>query len=199
MSEMLISFIFAAFFFPQASRSTRWMIFLRSLTTVCYSKATACSVLKDALVSAALQALFRLEAKSSQHKVTATTRGMICSSPTGLSWSTSTISRQAWGNNQFAMFTMCLLPSATPPFCDASTNFFSFHFFFWRNFDPTTFEIGSTYFEDMLWSSNCSPEAQLVVRSSYSSDDIDFSIDRNDSNTLKVLNSFLITLSTNSG
>ncbi|OQU85396.1 hypothetical protein SORBI_3004G232100 [Sorghum bicolor] len=52
-----------------------------------------------------------------------------------------------------------------------------------RNFDPT-FEIGSNYFEDILWSSNCSPEAQLV-RNSYS-DDIDFSIDRNDSNTPKV-------------
>ncbi|CAD6249440.1 unnamed protein product [Miscanthus lutarioriparius] len=52
-----------------------------------------------------------------------------------------------------------------------------------RNFEPT-FEIGSNYFEDILWSSNCSPEAQLV-RNSYS-DDIDFSIVRNDSNTLKV-------------
>lgn len=52
-----------------------------------------------------------------------------------------------------------------------------------RNFDPT-FEIGSNYFEDILWSSNCSPEAQLV-RNSYS-DDIDFSIYRNDSSTLKV-------------
>ncbi|CAD6242327.1 unnamed protein product [Miscanthus lutarioriparius] len=52
-----------------------------------------------------------------------------------------------------------------------------------RNFEPT-FEIGSNYFEDILWSSHCSPEAQLV-RNGYS-DDIDFSIDRNDSNTMKV-------------
>ncbi|KAL5666457.1 hypothetical protein ACJX0J_026565, partial [Zea mays] len=54
-----------------------------------------------------------------------------------------------------------------------------------RNFDPT-FEIGSSYFDDMLWPSNCSPGAQLA-RNGYS-DDIDFSIDQKDSNSTPKVN-----------
>ncbi|XP_062217835.1 uncharacterized protein LOC133918101 [Phragmites australis] len=56
-----------------------------------------------------------------------------------------------------------------------------------RNFDPT-FEIGSNYFEDPhIWSSICSPEAQLVPSSYF--DNIDFSIDRNESMADHILQS----------
>ncbi|RLN09131.1 uncharacterized protein C2845_PM11G25680 [Panicum miliaceum] len=51
-----------------------------------------------------------------------------------------------------------------------------------RSFPPT-FEIGSNYFEDTLWSSIFSPEARLVPSSYF--DDVDFSIDRNESTVLK--------------
>ncbi|CAL4885425.1 unnamed protein product [Urochloa decumbens] len=51
-----------------------------------------------------------------------------------------------------------------------------------KDFDPT-FEIGSSYFEDALWSSIFSPGARLVPSSYF--DDIDFSSDRNDSAVLK--------------
>lgn len=51
-----------------------------------------------------------------------------------------------------------------------------------RNLDPT-FEIGSNYFEDALWSSIFSPEAKLVPSSYF--DDIDFSSDRSGSTVVK--------------
>ncbi|PUZ77682.1 hypothetical protein GQ55_1G393000 [Panicum hallii var. hallii] len=51
-----------------------------------------------------------------------------------------------------------------------------------RNFDPT-FEIGSSYFEDTLWSSNFSPEARLVPSSYF--DGVDFSIARDENTVLK--------------
>ncbi|CAO2047451.1 unnamed protein product [Urochloa humidicola] len=51
-----------------------------------------------------------------------------------------------------------------------------------KDFDPT-FEIGSSYFEDALWSSIFSPGARLVPSSYF--DDIDFSIDRNGNAVLK--------------
>ncbi|CAL5019635.1 unnamed protein product [Urochloa decumbens] len=53
-----------------------------------------------------------------------------------------------------------------------------------KDFDPT-FEIGSNYFEDALWSSIFSPGARLVPSSYFDVDDIDFSSDRNDSAVLK--------------
>ncbi|KAF8779849.1 hypothetical protein HU200_002115 [Digitaria exilis] len=51
-----------------------------------------------------------------------------------------------------------------------------------RNFD-SSFEIGSKYFDDTLWSSLFSPEVQHVPSSYF--DDIDFSIDQNESIVLK--------------
>ncbi|CAN6246055.1 unnamed protein product [Urochloa humidicola] len=51
-----------------------------------------------------------------------------------------------------------------------------------KDFDPM-FEIGSSYFEDALWSSIFSPGARLVPSSYF--DDIDFSSDRNENSVLE--------------